>query len=89
MNALAKTVPQPQGGELAMTSGPSVVGVLVAIIVILVVGAIAGWLAGQDHGRPRLWILGECGPWRRRSDCWLLRFRRAGNLRFRSISNDH
>jgi hypothetical protein len=54
----------------------------------------AGWrhrrlARGQDHGAPRLWLLSERGAWRPRSDCWLLRFRCAGNLRFRPHSNDH
>jgi uncharacterized membrane protein YeaQ/YmgE (transglycosylase-associated protein family) len=47
ISAVAAVMPQPQGRELAMTSGAGAIGLLVAIIVIVLVGAIAGWLAGK------------------------------------------
>jgi uncharacterized membrane protein YeaQ/YmgE (transglycosylase-associated protein family) len=47
IRAVAAVMPQPRAWELVMASGAGAVGVLVAIIVILLVGAIAGWLAGK------------------------------------------
>jgi hypothetical protein len=72
-----------------MASGAGVVGLLVAIIVIVLVGAVAGWLAGKIMAGRGFGFWAKAGLGRPRSDCWLLRFRCAGNLRFRPHSNDH